>query len=363
MDHWPHTYSTVQYSSVCCARLGCGLVSLLRAVVKTSTFKMAPSLRPSGHGRGLPWNRKASTAWWRAALQHPEPEFKDEVYYNVHPLTQLVWHEWTLPPPPQSLRTSAQVIGRFSDSDSADLGVYIESRPSLLRFPGPGVLNSAARTIAMDNIDWQQVYTTAQALERGDADPAMVIDVLPMTHGWQVVSNLEYVLAKALVDQTVVARPSGSPVRQRSSVGQHSGFDPSKLYAVWRRAELECPHPSAAAPTDGWHRLQADGGVAVDDAEVVRLLDPSMVMSSRDLEPIIWPKAWHFATKLGALSDNAARAACFGKVPVRWVPQTHRWMTGNRHRLIAALLLGQPMAATPVSANLPSAMREWLPAS
>ena len=38
------------------------------------------------------------------------------------------------------------------------------------------------------------------------------------------------------------------------------------------------------------------------------LLDPLVVMSSRDAEPVCWPKAWHFVQKSALRSVGAAEA-------------------------------------------------------
>lgn len=110
---------------------------------------------------------------------------------------------------------------------------------------------------------------------------------------------------------------------------------------------------------DGWQELSA----AADIDQPLRLLDPALVMSSRDLEPLVWPKVWHFTKKLRALygeiglnegnGDNVeghrAASQVFGPTPVTWVPLARRWMSGNRHRVMAARLAGMPFTAVPSS--------------
>lgn len=277
---------------------------------------------------GYAWGKKMSNSWLAGARTHRPSEERDGIFVNVHPLTQLAWTDCTaLPSPPTSLRTQAQVIGRFATGAS-------ERPPSLLPFPGPGVVNSAARTMAMD-VDWPTIFAIASQLESGSESADRVVDVVAASRGthWQVAaSGIEYVLAKALVGQIVSARPVDA--------ASLTTLDRSKLYAPWRRAGVAYVEHPTGVPSDGWRRQ--DG---------IALLDPSAVMSSRDIEPIIWPKAWHFARKLGALDDAAAHAACFGAVPVRWVPAAGRWMTGNRHRVIAAMLRGLAVAASPVSGS------------
>ena len=131
----------------------------------------------------------ASNTWWRTALQHAEPSRRGGVFFNVHPLTQLAWSDPAVPPPPESLRLQAQVRGRFATDPSLH-------GPSLLPFPGCGVVNSAARTMAIST-NWQHVRATAAALESGDESPDHVVDIFESSiRGmWQVAPNdLEYYL-------------------------------------------------------------------------------------------------------------------------------------------------------------------------
>lgn len=285
------------------------------------------------------WNRRAGTRWWSNALQHAEPRLRNGVYFDVHPLTQLAWSDPAVLPPPESLRELSQVRGRYA--------THPPPQPSLLAFPGPGVINSATRTMAMRSIDWQQVRATAAALECGDESPDNVVDAIELRCGtWQVVpSNLEYVIAMALVDQLVRTRPAGS---ESTPTHPTIEFEPSKMYAAWRRAGLACPEAPNRTPSDGWRR-PCNG----DDAESPALfLDSAAVMSSRDMEPVIWPKAWHFTKKLAARDgDDEEQLACFGTVPVQWVPEARCWMSGNRHRVAAALLHGVAFAARPKSGS------------
>jgi hypothetical protein len=290
---------------------------------------------PSSHQ----WNRKMCNEWWRTALSHPAAEERDGLFLNCHPLTQLAWSSMsTLPTAPCSLAHQAQVIGRFNESPSP-------GRPALLPFPGPGVINSAARTFALHTVDWGCVRRLALSLERGN-NAERVVDVHETDGGvWTVNdSALEYVIAKALVDQLVMARPV---IRSSDPVHDQRCIDHTKLYAHWRRAGLACPERSVCAPSDGWHWLERGVGPMA-----TRMLDPAVVMSSRDLEPVLWPKAWHFSRKLDQLGDGGgAFKACFGEIPVRWVPATGRWMTGHRHRVVAAMLAGVAFPATTVSGS------------
>ena len=118
-------------------------------------------------------------------------------------------------------------------------------------------------------------------------------------------------------------------------------LDASKLHAVWRRSESDKRRTtqSTCVPADGWLRPLDSN---------TRLVDPSFLMSSRDLDPVVWPKVWHFLRKLDALGGSLAEnGACFGEVPVKWVPGANRWMAGNRHRPMLAHLSGQPCPAVP----------------
>jgi hypothetical protein len=293
------------------------------------------------------WNRRASNTWWRTALQHAEPSLRGGVFFNVHPLTQLAWSDPAVPPPPESLRLQAQVRGRFATDPSLH-------GPSLLPFPGCGVVNSAARTMAIST-NWQHVRATAAALESGDESPDHVVDIFESSiRGmWQVAPNdLEYVIAKALVDQLVRARRADNHLHSPTPTTELSTeLDYSKMYAAWRRAGLSCPEASSRVPSDGWRHQQGESSCTLPSSSVL-FLDSADVMSSRDLEPVIWPKAWHFASKMATLDgSDKALLACFGTVPVQWVPEVNRWMSGNRHRVAAAMLHGTSFAATSKSGS------------
>lgn len=201
--------------------------------------------------------------------------------------------------------------------------------------------------MAVTGIDWQSVRATAFALQCGDESPDTIVDIFEASRGmWQVASSdLEYVIAKALVDQLVKARPADHPTPAK---GLHRSLDHSKMYAAWRRAALPCPEASSCAPSDAWRRQQSECAASSS----ALFLDSACVMSSRDLEPVIWPKAWHFSSKMAALGGSDDEfLACFDTVPVQWVPETRRWMSGNRHRVAAALLHGMSLAAKPKSGS------------
>ena len=82
------------------------------------------------------------------------------------------------------------------------------------------------------------------------------------------------------------------------------------------------------------------------------LLAAAELMSSRDLEAIVWPKAHHLALKMADATSHEERLRLFGRVPVRWVPEAARWMSGSRHRPMAALLSDRPLVAVPASGSV-----------
>lgn len=281
-------------------------------------------------GNGLRWGRSACNAWWKSALKHPSAVLQSDGHYICHPLTQLAWTSTIgLPPTPASLSTQ---LGQHRFAK----GQHSNSSPSLLPFPGPGVINSAARMMAAQ-IDWQQVRARALELEGGNhTDVAKIF--LTEDDVWQVSpESLELVISTALLDRLVRVRPVVNPQHSLTARGETAAvgsLDHSKLYAVWKRAGL--PFPESVISTHcGGVETPVRGGQGAP-----ALLDPALVMSSRDLDPIIWPKAWHFSQELALLDSPEARAARFGHVPVKWVSAARRWKAGNRHRLIAARLNG-----------------------
>ena len=149
-------------------------------------------------------------------------------------------------------------------------------------------------------------------------------------------------IAHALLDRPIAV----DPVCERV-VGEACHLDASKLYAVFRRAgkpPARRPHSEATAPREGWERTPS-----------TLLLAAAELMSSRDLEAIVWPKAHHLALK-----SHKERLRLFGRVPVRWVPEAARWVSGSRHRPMAALLSGRPSVAVPASGSVqPFGVRSW----
>ena len=295
-------------------------------------MRAVPSMRPHA------WGKSASFAYWQAALRHVATTRQDDTHL-CHPLTQLAWAA-PLVPAPSELAVQAQVRNTFAT------GTLRADGPSLLPFPGPGVENSAACVAAMTSVDWMRVRTLAAELDE-QTDVAEV--ALRSSDGsvgarWHVAArSLELVIAHALRDRPVAVRcvAEANPVL----------LDPTMAHAVLKRAnrlDLLGPPNTAAAPGDGWREHHGDGV----DSGAVRLLDPAVVMNQRDLEPPCWPKVWHFAEKMRSFGeDEHARWRCFGQVPVRWVPVAGRWTCGSRHRVLAALLNGDGIAAVPASGS------------
>ena len=282
------------------------------------------------------WGKKASFAYWRAALRHAVITQHNGTHL-CHPLTHLAWAA-PLVPAPSELALIPQV------RDAYAMTCAESSRPSLLQFPGPGVENSAACVAAITCVDWTRVRRLAENLD----DEQCVGDVAEVALGssggsrWHVAAgSLEIVIAHALRDRPVTVRcvAEAAPAL----------LDPTMAYSILKRANrldlLEAPMP-AAAPGDGWRHV----GVGANGDVPLRLLDPAVVMNARDLEPPCWPKVWYFAEKMRR-EDAHGRSRCFGEVPVRWVPAVGRWTSGSRHRVLAARLNGDMFAAVPASGS------------
>lgn len=221
--------------------------------------------------------------------------------------------------------------------------------------------SSIALVIAKAMLDEQ--VTVSASLAPPDSSNAAPLLSPAATHSLPVGRPIHSLRPRSLL-------PWACPQVRRVESGQCAPLDGSKLFAVWRRAGLPCPDASRCAPFEGWdpHPWKDELGLAaagVEDrvgAEAasegqegarvgldgVRLIDPEVVMSSRDLDPVIWPKVWHFSKKLTRIGGSGAEhAATFGHVPVRWVPAVNRWMAGNRHRMMAARLNGLLCPAVP----------------
>ena len=283
------------------------------------------------------WGKLACSEWWRQALRHPPASCRPDGTYLCHPLTQLAWAS-PLVTPPAELALLPQVRHTYA----TDIERNAVAGPSLLPFPGPGVTNSAACTSAL-SIDWPRVRAIAERLTAQPELEATVAEVTsdPLTRTWRVsAESMALVVAHALLDRPVAVRcvADGKPMAP----------DSSRAYAILRRAGRldELPTPARrAVPRDDW-REAPDGGRPM-------MLDASTVMSSRDLEPIVWPKVWHFSCKMRTFNDDEEACwRCFGAVPVRWVPAAGRWMSGSRHRLMAARLNGLDCAAVPASGSV-----------
>lgn len=253
----------------------------------------------------------------------------------VHPLSQLAWSSSEgVPVPEEHLRELGQVRRAFAERADAEAG------PSLLSFPGPGVVNSAARAMALP-ADWPRVRTLALALATGDDDgrtPVVASRDAATGHWVVAASSLERVIAHALADRLVAVQPGTE---------EGARLDRRRCFALHRRATrpgtLEA---SGHRPADGW---RSEAGAAGSDA-ALHTLDAAHIVSSRDLEPVLWPKAFHLSRKCAAM-DERERARTLGDVPVRWVHEVGYWSAGNRHRLAAARLDGVALAATPASGS------------
>ena len=317
------------------------------------------------------WGKRQCLDWWRAALRYPVAERAG--CFVCHPVSHLAWTSSAgLPPPPQWM---AQLDGSYLPRESPPL-----KTPSLLSFPGAAAINSATRTMALQ-VDWDRVRSLTAELEfeleketgslrdgLSIASMSRTVDATfdPLEGHWQVeLSSLDLVIAHAMLDLPVVVRPAPSPEPQspEPTIGRAAtltrGLDETKLFPIFKRAgELERVRAASISIQDGW---QTNPTAAGGTGRPLRLLDPALVMSSRDLEALVWPKVWHFAKKLRTIygdvkegeSDYAdshqAAAHVFGTVPVTWVPLARRWMSGNRHRGMASRLAGLPVAAAPTS--------------
>lgn len=212
-------------------------------------------------------------------------------------------------------------------------------QPSLLAYPGPGVVNCAARAMALP-VDWTRVQQLAVEIQDGAQADVVTVTRDSTTGDFAVPAEwLELVIAHALLDRPIAV----DPVCERV-VGEACHLDASKLYAVFRRAgkpPARRPHSEATAPREGWERTPS-----------TLLLAAAELMSSRDLEAIVWPKAHHLALKMADATSHKERLRLFGRVPVRWVPEAARWMSGSRHRPMAALLSGRPLVAVPASGSV-----------
>eukprot|EP00854_Cymbomonas_tetramitiformis_P019776 gene19776-23652_t len=216
--------------------------------------------------------------------------------------------------------------------------------------------NSVARVLACQGLRWSSVLNLALALqnraaedseaahelqqgqERNTSDSSLkIVLVVQLSSGeCQVadVASLEIVLAHALLDRLVLARVTagGSGVR----------LDPSKLFYEHQRCGTPV-RPSGLQLEEGWRTLGPHTG---SSRRVRMLMDPAIIAHSRDRDCACWPKVWFFAQKLLVAGDDPAREdfdGGLGPVPVRWNADAGRWVAGNRHRVVASLLLGRPL--------------------
>lgn len=259
------------------------------------------------------WGRKAAKLWWQDAQQQSARRLDDGTVM-CHPVTHLMWFE-----EPGASRRSG-ICG-------ANLGGEM---PYALAVAG--TINSAARLVAARGLQWERVLALADGAD-GMAEEGPPIEAIQRKCGrWQVADmrSLERVVAHALRDKHVRVRLlSPEPYRLRE---QQPGVTLDHTYLYFQDNDVLVP--SALTVDDGWCSWQ-------EETREGRL-SPGVIMLSRATEPIIWPKAWHFRCKMASMSDEA-NDHCFGAVPVRWVPVARRWATGNRHRLVASLLLGRDL--------------------
>ena len=204
------------------------------------------------------------------------------------------------------------------------------------------------RTLAARGLEWTRIAALADSLELENVDDtkAATAQAFRRADGrWQVAcsSSLEIVMAHALLDRRVLIERVASP--PSSGVA----LEPSMLHSGWKRWSVPeyAPAPSTLQPEEGWACFEANTGGSGGRG----LLDPLVVMSSRDAEPVCWPKAWHFVQKSRGL-DAEEWTRVFGEVPVRWVAEARRWSAGNRHRLIAARLTGRALPVRIASKSL-----------
>ena len=209
------------------------------------------------------------------------------------------------------------------------------------------MINSAARTAAASNaIRWERVRSVAEALEASDdcdvagscaavLNPWTIDATIDGSCNWRVASrrSLEHAIAhslRGLDSRTSLFRRQ--PVADAAAAEETVPLEPSALYYEWRwRGQRERATPSTLSSEHGWKAWDEEAGQG--------MIDPSVLILSRACEPVCWPKAWHFCSRMVAMSDEE-RIATFGLVPVHWVAHARRWACGNRHRLVASLLLG-----------------------
>ena len=286
------------------------------------------------------WGRAAAKSWWLDAQQRTVRPFDgNDGTVLCNPVVHISWFGDDDEDSEQQLRNCHSLEPPL---------------PSILRTPGPGVINSAARTLAAARtIRWERVRSIAEELELNDdrdasggcdAASEWVVDTICDGRGdWRVMSarSLEHVIAHALCNLDSPTRlwpkqlDGSAPTRGELPMVQDIPLDQSALYYEYRqRGQRERVTASTLSLHDGWGSWDAVVGQG--------MLSPHSLMLSRASEPVCWPKVWHFSSRMAVMSD-AERLATFGHVPVRWVSQARRWACGNRHRLFASLLLGRDL--------------------
>lgn len=170
------------------------------------------------------------------------------------------------------------------------------------------IFNSATVTYAM-KCDWRAAFAMAKD------DAPRFVEAFEVNGRLQVdAKDVEIVVANALLDREVCVRAV-----EKSSSHRSVDLDHTKLAAVYRRLGSSLVLPDEDIVLGG------------DD------VDPSILSCSRDLEPCVWPKCFHFALQM---EKGEEERRTFGAVPLTWKWDAHSWSVGSRHRPMAALLAG-----------------------
>lgn len=218
----------------------------------------------------------------------------------------------------------------------------------------PGVvdfkrLNSVQRTVAL-HVDWNHVMQLAMDLPTDAA--AGRINVVswssttdsadPCSRQLQVADtvSIELALAHALLDRSVQANVVAEIEEETAVCFDLSKLPPSNGGVPRSDSRSSSIQGWTPAMREGWTEMEEHGKV------VIGMLDPTVVAHSRDNETPCWPKVWRFAKRMRAQQLHAwTGPSGFGEVPLKWDASLHRWVAGNRHRLLAALLAGVPFQA------------------
>ena len=223
------------------------------------------------------WGRAAVAAWIRS-VQNADPAIYDVEQHTCmcHPVAHLLWHT----PPGENVD---HLLIKSSSASDRPLPVALEA-------------NSATFTLAAQGIYWPRIASIARRIESGGGSTE-VATCLQRTDGrWQVASSsaLEIVIAHALLNRRVPVvctefRQNRAGVKQalHGVELELSMLGPRQVHRASEN-EDEDAYRSKLQPEDGWHRFRASASICGGHGTI----DPEVVMCSRHLEPICWPKVW-----------------------------------------------------------------------